>query len=113
MSKLRLFFLTVFLCYGAYLSAVTIADYNALQIGTSASELRATFGEPYAIYDKGNGVSEYEYIERIATENELFYESHYLITVANGQVVSKRIREEDRPPYDLMYQEDPNYQSYP
>lgn len=88
-------------------------DYNNIKIGSSAPKVVQKYGEPYAVHDLGKGSYEYEYIERVSMNNELVYENHYYLTITNGQVVSKRFREQTRPPYDQMYRYDPNYPAYP
>jgi len=93
--------------------AMTRQEYNDVILGTPITKLVSELGEPYSVRDLGDRVEEYEYVERIAMNNELVYETHYIFTVVNGQVIDKRLREESRPAYDLMYQEDPNYPSYP
>lgn len=88
-------------------------DYNSIMLGTPAPKVVQQYGEPYAVHDRGNGLYEYEYIERVSMNNELMYENHYFLTVVNGQVVGKRFREVTRPGYDQLWQPDPNYPSYP
>jgi len=93
--------------------AMTRLDYNEVTLGTPIDEVTRRLGEPYAIHDRGHGIEEYEYIERVSMNNELVYENHYFLRVVNGQVVEKRTKEETRPPYDQLWQTDPNYPSYP
>ena len=83
-----------------------------IQLGTPVTELPADIGSPYAIHDKPNGVQEYEYIERIRNDRALFSENHYLLTVQDGRVISKRMWREKPRNYNLMYDFDPNYDSY-
>jgi len=87
--------------------------FDDIQIGTPISDVSMKAGEPYAIHSKGGNVDEYEYIERIEMNNELVSENHYFLTVKDGKVVGKRFSQKRRLPYDLLYQEDPNYPSYP
>lgn len=93
--------------------AMNRLQYNDLMLGTRGSAIVNKYGDPYSVRDLGNGTLEYEYVERISMNNELVYENHYILTIVNGQLVNKRIRQENRPPYDQMYQENPNYPSYP
>lgn len=88
-------------------------EYDQIVLGTRVSDIVARVGEPYAIHTLCPGVQDYEYIERIASPGTLYYENHYFLRVVNGQVISKVIGTENRPAYDLMYQQDPNYASYP
>lgn len=103
--------LLLFLCTA--LSALNRLEFNQIILGTSIDQVISHYGEPYAVHDLGNGTTQYEFIERIAMNNELIYENHYYLTVSNDKVVSKCFREENRPPYDQMFQQNPNYPTYP
>lgn len=93
-------------------TAVTRADFDGVVLLTPIDEVTACLGEPYSIRCCDSG-EEYEYIERVSQNNILVYENHYYFRVVNGQVVSKRFKQERDPPYDLIYQADPNYPAYP
>ena len=93
--------------------AMTYPEYDSIQLGISIEEMTASLGEPFSIHSCEGGGEEYEYIERISQNAELAYENHYLIKVVDGRVVSKRIRRDNRPGYDMIYQADPNYPTYP
>jgi len=88
-------------------------DYNQITLGTPAKEVVQRYGEPYSVKELGKGILEYRYIERVSMNRELVYENHYYLRVQDGQVVSKRFREENRQPFDQMYRPDPNYPHYP
>ncbi len=88
---------------------MTQETFGTITLGTPISEVIAEVGDPYAIHSKGGGIQEYEYVERVGSENSLIYENHYFLKVSQGQVVSKRMTREKLPAYDLIYQEDPNY----
>ncbi len=103
--------LLLFLCSSLF--ALNRIEFNDIMLGTPISQVVARHGEPYAVYDSGNGTAEYEYIERISMNNELVYENHYYLTVSNDKVISKCFREENRPPFDQMYRQNPNYPTYP
>lgn len=92
---------------------MTRYQYNDVKLGSRFAEICGAFGNPYAIHNLGYGKEEYEYVERFSMNNELVYENHYFLAIVNGQIVSKRMRTESRPAYDQMFQEDPNYPSYP
>jgi len=92
---------------------MTRCQYNDIKLGMPLSEVGPKIGRPYAIHDLGDRKQEFEYIERISMNNELIYENHYFLTVVNGQIVSKRMKQETRPPYDQMYRANPNYPTYP
>lgn len=106
-------FLLLFLFLSSLAFGFNRLDYNSIMTGTSAKEIVQKYGEPYAVHDRGKGLLEYEYIERVSMNNELIYENHYFLTIVNGQVVGKRFTEETRPGYDQLWQPDPNYPNYP
>lgn len=94
-------------------TAMTQESFHSIDLGTSISEVVAKNGEPYEVRNLGGGVQEYEYVERIDLAQELVREYHYFFKVVQGQVVSKRMTTEKQPAYDLIYQQDPNYPTYP
>lgn len=102
-----------FLLLSLPLFSMTRYQYNDLLLGTPMTRVASCYGEPYDVRDCGDGTYEYEYIERFDMGNELVYENHYILTVVNGQIVAKRLRQETRPPYDQMYRQDPYFPSYP
>lgn len=103
------YFLPVFLI----LCSFTRLDYNAITLGTPAAQVVQRYGEPYSVKELRGGLLEYRYIEKISMNRELVYENHYVLTVEDGKIVSKRFREEMRQPFDQMYRPDPNYPHYP
>ncbi|MCI0382632.1 MAG: hypothetical protein L0207_06250 [Chlamydiae bacterium] len=115
MKKLLCFFLCFFSLLGCFsrTNAITKENYNSVTLQTSENELVAELGQPYAIHNLRGGGQEYEYIERFTMGEELVSENHYFFKIQNGRVVSKRMTREKRPAYDLLYQEDPNYPTYP
>jgi hypothetical protein len=108
--------LLVLLCFLASCfsrtSAMTSETYSSIQLGTSIDSLYSEIGHPYAIHDKPNGVQEYEYIERIRNTRSLVSENHYFLIVENGKVVGKRMSQEKQRAYNLIYEDDPNWDSY-
>lgn len=106
LSLLALLFLASCFTHSAMMTQET---FGTISLGTPISEVVNEVGSPYAIHSKGGGVEEYEYVERVGSENSLIYENHYFLKVSQGQVVSKRMTREKLPAYDLIYQEDPNY----
>jgi hypothetical protein len=88
-------------------------DYDNVQLGTSISQVTSKVGSPYAVHSRGGSIKEYEYIEKLTYGSTIPYENHYFILVSNGQVVGKRMSQERLPDYDLIYQEDPNHNTYP
>jgi hypothetical protein len=94
-------------------SLMTYADYDKVEMGTSIVQLQSEIGKPYTIHTKEGGIVEYEYIERINTGNNLVAENHYFLIVEEGKVVGKYMNREKPPAYDLIYQDEPNYQGFP
>ncbi|NGX45205.1 MAG: hypothetical protein K940chlam2_00348 [Chlamydiae bacterium] len=115
MHRINYFLLALVLLCGCATrsSAITLQEYDEVVLGASSSEVVAILGDPYAIHNVGDRTEEYEYIERFSMNNELVYETHYFLTVVNGQVISKRTTQERRPAYDQLWQVDPNYPTYP
>ncbi len=93
-------------------SAMTDETYGSIQMGTPIESLYTQIGRPYAIHDKPNGVHEYEYIERIRNERSLVSENHYFLIVEDGKVVGKRVTQEKQRAFNLIYENDPNWDSY-
>lgn len=92
---------------------MTSNDFDNVQMGTTVSDLKSEIGSPYAIHKKDKGIEEYEYIERIDTGNNIVAENHYFLVVKDGKVVGKYMNRETPPPYELIYQDQPNYPNYP
>lgn len=88
---------------------MTQENFNDIYLGTPMTTVAAKVGRPYEVYPKGDGTSEYEYIERFQMDDRLLYEVHYFLLVSNGLVIGKRISKEKPPAYELIYQEDPNF----
>jgi hypothetical protein len=118
MSSLRLLFLLLMVlflfasCFSRP-ALMTYSDYDKVEIGMPITKLQSEIGKPYAIHAKEGGTEEYEYIERIDSGNNLIAENHYFLIVEDGKVVGKYMSREQPPAYDLIYQEEPNYPSYP
>jgi hypothetical protein len=93
-------------------SAMTGETYSTIQLGTPIESLYPEIGHPYAVHDKPNGVQEYEYIERIRNDRSLVSENHYFLTIENGRVTGKRMTVEKQRAFNLIYEYDPNWDSY-
>jgi hypothetical protein len=90
-------------------SMMTNNEFADITLGTPIEEVTKKVGQPYAIYSLGNGVEEYEYIERISIEGNLLLDYHYYLTVQNHQVTGKRYsRERPNPAMKVIEEEDPN-----
>lgn len=94
------------------LSALNRLQFNDIMLGTTLRQVVDCYGDPYSVHEASCGIV-FEYIERITMNNSLVYENHYYLTFVNDRVVSKCFNEEGRPPYDEMYQMDPNYPNFP
>lgn len=106
----------VLLCCTACFSRpalMTYSDYSSVEIGVSIIKLETEIGKPYAIHTKKDGTKEYEYIERIDAGTNVVAENHYFLIIQDGKVVGKYMNRERPAAYDLIYQEEPNYQSNP
>ncbi len=95
------------------LSAMTRLDFNEIMLGTSIGEVLNCYGDPYAVSEPPCGGVQFEYIERITMNSVLVYENHFYLLIMDDIVVSKYFSEEDRPAFDEMYQQDPNYPNFP
>lgn len=93
-------------------AAMTSDTYSTIQLGTPIESVYSEIGRPYAIHDKPNGVQEYEYIERIRNARSLVSENHYFLIVEQGVVVGKRMKVEKQRAFNLIYESDPNWDSY-
>ncbi len=67
----------------------TFNDFEVDQ--TTTSQVVAEAGQPYSIKNKGDGVVEYEYIERIKAGGRDLEDRHYYITFKDGKVVHKKV----------------------
>jgi len=114
MSKLGVLFAVALLMWGCFSrpTMMTRENFDQVQIGSSINSVIHTNGEPYSVHEK-NGKEEYVYIERVTTGNTLIFENHYILYVQNGMVVGKDVTQEKNPPFDLIYQDDPNHNQYP
>lgn len=111
--RLLICFLILLASCASRSTKMTQESFHSIDLGTPISQVIAKNGEPYEVHNLGGGVQEYEYVERMEFAQELVREYHYYFKVVQGQVVSKRMTTEKRRAYDLIYQEDPNYPTYP
>lgn len=70
-----------------------------IPVGASQDEVVAGCGKPYAIYRKGDGTVEYEYIEKLTIGARNVNERHYIVVFKDGKVVSKKVKQESPLPY--------------
>ncbi len=76
-------------------------DYTAIDIHTAETEVVAQLGKPVAKHKLADGAVEYEYVERIKIGSRSAETRHYFITIKNGQVVSKRVKQTIPLPYSF------------
>lgn len=115
-NVLKLFFLVFLFSLAGCFSRptmMTYSDYDRVELGTSVATIQSEMGEPYAIHKKKGGLQEYEYVERIDGGTGVMAENHYFLIVQDGKVTGKYMRREGPPAYDLIYQEEPNYPTFP
>ena len=62
-------------------------SFYEIDLRTTASQVVAALGQPYAIHKKDDGAVEYEYIERIKIGGRDAEERHYFILIKDGVVV--------------------------
>ena len=79
---------------------MTMAEYSSIEIGATTDQVLATAGKPTSIQTKEDGITEYEYIEKITVGGRSVEERHYILTLKGGKVVSKRVKQSSPPGYD-------------
>ena len=90
-------------------SVITYSEYTSVESGMTVEQMEEKLGKPYAIHNRKDGSQEYEYIERITAGSGTVSENHYFLIVQKGSVTGKYMKSQQSPPYDLIYQEQPNY----
>lgn len=110
MKKTLPFLLLLTACFSH--SMMTKETFENIDLGTPADQVISDAGKPYAIYSLADSKEEYEYIERINMGNRVVMENHYFLIISNGQVVSKRVKVEQPPAFNILYEADPNYPGY-
>lgn len=110
MAKSRIYLTSLLLLSACFSRSamMTRPEYENITVGESLNAVQARVGVPYAIQSKEQGVEQYEYIERIPLGTEVVEERRYYLLVKNGKVVGKFMNQETPPPYDMLYDEDPN-----
>lgn len=86
---------------------MTADSFYSIPIGASTEEVVEMAGDPIRICNKGGGVQEYEYVERITAGARLLQENRYILTIENDKVTSKRVEKSSPPPtqfdsYDMQ-----------
>ncbi len=83
--------------------------YDQIGIGASVEELKAKAGSPMQVKSIGRGQEEYLYVEKVTMGSRVVVEHQYILVVSGGKVISKRMKTEEPPAYDLIYQNDPGF----
>ena len=115
MRKSKIAVLGCLLCLGCFSRSayLTQESYAQIQVGEPVDQVVKEYGDPYAVDTKKDGTKEYKYIETLSTGNRLVYENHYILVVKDGKIIEKKQWQEQNPPYELIYQDDPNHHHYP
>lgn len=99
MNRVAYFFSIILTSCALGGSAITSTTFQEIQIGTSAPDMIATAGQPYAIHRKEDGFMEYEYIERLKIGDRDAEIRRYYFLIKDGKVVSKRTEQSTSAPY--------------
>ncbi len=78
---------------------VTINSFYDIPLGATKAEVVASIGQPYSTTVGPDGTVEYEYIERIKEGARNLEERRYVITMKDGKVISKKVKQSSPPPF--------------
>ena len=104
-------FMCLFMCVActAGHKIMTFDAFSDIEEGINEKELKEMAGTPYSIKNLGNGIKEYEYIERIIIDDRVIEMNHYIFIIKDGIVTSKKVIKGenfkpflDRNAYDLQ-----------
>lgn len=85
-------------------TTITLNSFSDIPLGSTKDELIASVGKPSLIKKHADGSVEYEYIERVKIGARDVEERHYLITLKDGKVISKKIKGKSQDiPYPTPY----------
>lgn len=107
MKRLSFFFLFALAACASGAHVLTADSFYSIPIGASREEVVEVAGDPIRICNKGGGVQEYEYVERVTAGARLLQENRYIFTIENDKVTSKRVERSSPPPtqfdsYDMQ-----------
>ena len=74
---------------------MTEENYSDVEVGMTEKELKKIAGSPYSVNKLPDGVKEYEYIERIIVDDRTIESRHYIFSIEDGVVTSKRVIQAD------------------
>jgi outer membrane protein assembly factor BamE (lipoprotein component of BamABCDE complex) len=70
---------------------MTAASFYSIPVGATKEEVVSQAGSPSRIVNKGGGVQEYEYVERLRAGARTLQESRYIFTLQDDKVTAKRV----------------------
>ncbi len=106
--KKMLFILLCISCAAGH-KIMTEETFAKIENGMKENSVKKIAGKPYEVKNIGDGVYEYQYIERIFSGDRVIEVRKYLILMKNGVVTSKKMTIEkgfdplqERNSYDLQ-----------
>jgi outer membrane protein assembly factor BamE (lipoprotein component of BamABCDE complex) len=97
----KLFSIVSFLFFTACASGgslMTSDAFHDIPIGATKQEVIKNNGRPVVIHEKEDGTEELDYVERLRIGARTVLETHYILTIKEGKVTSKRIENSTPPP---------------
>ncbi len=70
---------------------MTAESFYSVPMGTSREELVEQVGKPARVVNKGGGVQEYEYVERLSAGARTLQETRYIYTIENDKITARRV----------------------
>lgn len=86
-------FLAILASCGIGGKAVNMDAFSGIALGTTSGQIVAALGTPYAINNKEDGCTEYEYIERTDLDGWGEEEHIYYLLMRDDVVISKTMKE--------------------
>lgn len=97
MKKYFLVFIILFTSCSMGNKVMREQKFYKIEVGTKVEDLKEKAGEPYSIKKLPSGDEEYEYIERIYSEDGIIEIRHYYFIIKDGRVFSKKMMYETPP----------------
>ena len=70
---------------------MTADSFYSIPVGATREDVLSQAGSPMRVVNKGGGVQEYEYVERLTVGARTLQESRYIFTIQDDKVTNKRI----------------------
>jgi hypothetical protein len=70
---------------------MNLNSFNQIDLGESSTHVVSSVGQPYSVQQKGDGVVEYKYIERIKAGGRDLEDRYYFLTIKDGKVIGKEV----------------------